>query len=104
MTPNEIGQILKELGGIKAVVHQVQNDIADLKDDLQKEADGFDERVSKIERQTERAEIIQHEHKLIAAERAADRQRWGGWFMPIVSGSIAGIIVTVAALLITGNP
>lgn len=100
MTPNEIGQILKELGGIKAIIHEIREDVKEAKDEI-KTTNG---RVTSIEKRHEAEDTLRMEHDRVDALRVATKQRWGGWFMPIVSGSIAGIIVTVAAKLLTGTP
>lgn len=100
MTPNDIGQILEELGGIKAVIHEIREDVAEVK----VETKATNGRVSAIERRHEREDTLRAEHERLDGIKAETRQRWGGWFMPIVSGSVAGIIVTVAAMVLTHTP
>ena len=97
MTPNEIGQILEELGGSKVLVHEIRSDVAEVKTET-KATNG---RVTAIEKRHEREDTLQQERDHVAHARAEARQRWGGWFAPIVSGTIVGLIVLVASLVLT---
>lgn len=99
MTPNEMGQILKELGGIKAVVHEIRTDVAEVKTEV-KATNG---RVTAIEKRHDREDTLALEHERVSELKQQSRQRWGGWFSPIVTGVSTGSIMLVITLLATGK-
>lgn len=99
MTNNEIGQVLKELGGIKAVVHEIRKDVADVKTEV-KATNG---RVTAIERRHDKEDTLREERQHVADARAETRQRWNGWFAPIVTGVATGTIMLVITLIATGK-
>jgi len=99
MTPNEIGQILKELGGIKVLVHEIRSDVTEVKTEVKK----TNGRVTQIEQRHDREDATDQERERVAHVKAENRQRWGGWFAPLVSGTVVGLILLMASLLLTGQ-
>ena len=104
MTPNEIGQILKELGGLKVEVRDLHTDVREIKADgkeTKAEVKRTNGRVTAIEKRHDQEDTLSKERASVARARAESRQRWGGWFAPIVSGTIVGLIVLFASLVLT---
>lgn len=99
MTPDETGQILEELGGIKVLVHEIRSDVAEVKTET-KATNG---RVTAIEKRHEREDTLQQERDHVAHARAEAHHRWGGWFAPVVTGVSTGTIMLVITLLATGK-
>jgi len=99
MTPNDIGQILEKLGGIAARQEEQGKDLVEIKNEVRK----TNGRVTAIEKREDAIDATAAERRRAAMVKSEQRQRWGGWFAPIVSGTIVGLIVLVASLLLTGQ-
>jgi hypothetical protein len=99
MTPNEIGQILKELGGIAARQEEQGRDLLEIKAEVRK----TNGRVTAIEKRESDVDAVDTERRRVATVKAEQRQRWGGWFAPLVSGTVVGLIVLMASLILTGQ-
>ena len=99
MTTEHIGQILKELGGICARLDDQGQTI----NQILAEAKKTNGRVSAIEAREGEIDAVAAERRRAATVKAEQRQRWGGWFAPIVSGTVVGLIVLTASLLLTGQ-
>ena len=99
MTPGDIGQILEKLGGIAARQEEQGKDLVEIKAEVRK----TNGRVTAIEKREDAIDATASERERVAAVKAENRQRWGGWFQPIIGGSVAGLIVLVASLLLTGQ-
>lgn len=99
MTTEHIGQILKELGGIAARQEEQGLDLVEIKNEVRK----TNGRVTAIEKREDAIDATAAERRRAATVKAEQRQRWGGWFAPIVSGTVVGLIVLTASLLLTGQ-
>jgi len=99
MTPNDTGQILEELGGIKVLVHEIRSDVAEVK----AETKATNGRVTAIEQRHSTEDTLAREHERVENVKAETRQRWNGWFAPVVTGVSTGTIMLVITLLATGK-
>jgi hypothetical protein len=99
MTTHELGQILKELGGISARIEDQGRTI----DKILAEARKTNGRVTAIEAREGEIDAVDTERRRVAAAKSEQRQRWGGWFAPLVSGTVVGLIVLMASLILTGQ-
>lgn len=99
MTPNDAGQILRELGVISARQEEQGKDLIEIKAEVRK----TNGRVTDIEKREEAVDATAVERKRVALVKAEQRQRWGGWFAPIVSGTVVGLIVLCASMILTGQ-
>jgi hypothetical protein len=106
MTPNEIGQILRELGKISArqeamEQRQVEQG-ADIKE-VKAEVKRTNGRVTDIERREDAIDATELERRRVALVKSQQRQRWNGWFAPIITGVTTGSIMLIITLIATGK-
>lgn len=97
MNPTERTEILESLGSIKADLANMGQDLTEIKVEV-KRTNG---RVTRLETLEEESKAVEGERKRVAFERAENRQRWGGWFQPVVSGLVVGLIVLLTSLALT---
>lgn len=99
MNPTERTEILESLGSIKADLANMGQDLTEIKVEV-KRTNG---RVTRLETREQQSKAVDGERKRVAFEKAENRQRWNGWFAPIVSGTTVGILVLLASMVITGQ-
>lgn len=92
MIPNELLQILEKLGGINARLEDQGKTIRQILDEARK----TNGRVTAIEAKEGEIDAVEAERRRVAAVRTAHRQRWNGWFQPVITGVV--MIVVAAAL------
>lgn len=97
MTAHNIGQILRELGVISERQEEMGRDIKEVKVEVKK----TNGRVNALEKERHDATVIDTERKRMDRVKAENRQRWGGWFQPVVSGLVVGLIVLLTSLALT---
>jgi hypothetical protein len=97
MTTHETGQILKELGAISERQEEQGRDLLEIKAEVKK----TNGRVTAIEKREGAIDATDAERKRVALVKSEQRQRWGGWFAPLVSGTVVGVIVLIVSLLLT---
>jgi hypothetical protein len=99
MTPNDVGPILEKLGAISARQEAQGRDLKEIKAEVRK----TNGRVTAIEAREGEIDAVDSERRRVAAVKSEQRQRWGGWFAPLVSGTVVGLIVLMASLILTGQ-
>jgi len=101
MTPNEIGQILKELGGLQAEVLADHRELIDGQDRIEAKAAMIE---AKVDKTNGRVTSIEKRH--IAEDAVAKREehrdeKWSERKWAIVVGASSGAIVTAVGFALT---
>lgn len=93
MTAHDIGTILRELGVISARQEEMGRDIKEVKTEVIK----TNGRVNVLEKERHDASVVDAERKRIIRAKAENRQKWNGWFQPVVTGVV--MVVLAAAIV-----
>ncbi len=96
MTAHDIGQILRELGVISARQEEMGRDIKEVKVEVKK----TNGRVSALEKERHDATVVDAERKRIAHVKSETRQRWGGYFQPVITGVMMVVLAAVIVALL----
>lgn len=96
MTAHDIGQILRELGVISARQEEMGRDVKEVKVQVRK----TNGRVDALEKVRHDASVVDAERQRIARARVENRQRWGGWFQPVITGVIMAVLTAVVVAML----
>lgn len=97
MTPNDTERIIATQASMEAKLDDAIVDIGAIKVEVKK----TNGRVNKIDERHAREDATLYERERVAHIKAENRQRWGGWFQPVVSGLVVGLIVLLTSLALT---
>jgi len=96
MTTKHIGQILEELGGIAARQEEQGRDLLEIKAEVRK----TNGRVTAIETREGKVDAVDTERRRVATVKHEQRQRWNGYFQPVVTGVVMVVLAAAVVALL----
>ena len=103
MTSHHIGQILKELGVIRGDLKSVGTEVRDARADLAEVKAAVRETKREVKLTNGRVTAIEKRHQVedaLKKDKVEARQRWNGWFAPVVTGSVVVVFAAIVNLVV----
>lgn len=103
MTSHEIGQVLSELGTIKGDLKGLGVEVREARADLAEVKSDGKETKREVKLTNGRVTAIEERHQVedaLKKDKVEARQRWNGWFAPVVTGSVVVVFAAIVNLVV----